>query len=358
MKAVIKREIKNFMKNPIIWIGVVVVLVMIYPILSPYLTIGYFKSQQEVEKLEEPEHLDDVDILDGYIVTEEAQQYELGLEEIKRQLVEFGYTTKEDAEKTIHEIKENNMSFTDIDMLMAEKYEFYDGQYILRNRIYKGNQTEINSYIDKKLAEKPFSYYFSMKFADFAGLFMCCFAAVLLAFLFIRDTKRDTYELLHAKPISAGEYIAGKIMGGFCSMLIILAILDVVFTGLCMFHGMTAGLPVRVWDLFFASIVYIIPNILMITCVYALTALVFKNPLPGFPVIFLYIIYSNMGSIGPDGQYGYYGRHLAIMVRFPERFFENAPLDIVPYNQVFLIAASLLIITVCIWIWKKRRVYR
>ena len=54
----------------------------------------------------------------------------------------------------------------------------------------------------------------------------------------------------------------------------------------------------------------------MVICVYALTALLFKNPLPAAPLLILYMVYSNMGSVGPDGTYGHYGRPLAIMVQF------------------------------------------
>ena len=63
-----------------------------------------------------------------------------------------------------------------------------------------------------------------------------------------------------------------------------------------------------------------LPNLLMITSVYVIIALIFKNPLPGVPLLFLYLFYSNMGSIGPDGEFGYYGRPLAILVRFPGDF--------------------------------------
>ena len=37
---------------------------------------------------------------------------------------------------------------------------------------------------------------------------------------------------------------------------------------------------------FAAATVYILPNLLMIACVYTAAALVFKNPLPAVPVLF------------------------------------------------------------------------
>ena len=46
--------------------------------------------------------------------------------------------------------------------------------------------------------------------------------------------------------------------------------------------------------------IYIIPNLLMICCVYTITAVIFKNPLPAAPILFLHIIYSNMLTMKND----------------------------------------------------------
>ncbi len=40
---------------------------------------------------------------------------------------------------------------------------------------------------------------------------MCFFAKIMLAVLFLQDTKKHNYELLHTKPITAGKYVLGKI---------------------------------------------------------------------------------------------------------------------------------------------------
>ena len=46
---------------------------------------------------------------------------------------------------------------------------------------YKGTSEEINAYLNEKMKNKTFSFYYSRKFADFAGLFMCFFATIMLA---------------------------------------------------------------------------------------------------------------------------------------------------------------------------------
>ena len=116
------------------------------------------------------------------------------------------------------------------------------------------------------------------------------------------------------------------------------------------------GFEVHLYDFLASTAAYILPNLLMVVCIYELTALLFQNPLPAVPVLFLYIIYSNMGSRTAEGLYGYYGRPLAIMVRFPGEFFEIAPPPMVALNQTLLILASVAILFLSVWIWKKRRI--
>lgn len=70
-----------------------------------------------------------------------------------------------------------------------------------------------------------------------------------------------------------------------------------------------------------------------------------------------YIKHSNMGSRNVNGIYGYYGRPLAIMVRFPDGFFETAPPPMLLLNQCFLILAAVCLLFISMQIWKRRRVY-
>ena len=86
-----------------------------------------------------------------------------------------------------------------------------------------------------------------------------------------------------------------------------------------------------------------------------LISLLFKNPLPGVPLLILYMVYSNMGGRNAEGVYGYVGRPFAIMVRFPGQFFDTAPPPMALLNQSFLILASVAIILITMQIWKRRR---
>lgn len=360
MKAIIKRELKNYLKNPILWIGLLLIVVALYQILNPYLQLHYFGSDQEIEEVG-PESAGDVDIMEGYIQSTAEEQMQLACERTKAELAEALGISDEEADRIFDKMRRDNMTIDEMTDYLGETYHFYAEYgmeyYYAVSDVHKGTAQEANTYIEQSLKEHSFTWYFARKFADFAGLFLGFFATVLLAFLFIRDTRSDTYELLHTKPVSAGAYVCGKVGGGFLVMVLAWGILMLFFGALCIFHGVRNGFPVRPWDFLITAAVYILPNMLMITCVYTAAALIFKNPLPAVPCLFLYLVYSNMGSVGPDGNYGYYGRPLAIMVRFPGRFFETTPPPLALWNQTFLICVSAVIVFLSVLIWERRRVY-
>lgn len=360
MRAIIKREFKNYLKNPILWIGVIFLMFELYQILNPYLQIHYFQSEQEIEGLK-AENMADADIMEGYVKSTEEERMEYMCKKTQKEMASELGITEEEAGRILDEMCQKDMTVDEMEEYLWDHYDFfakYGMKYYYQiSEFHKGDMEEANAYIKKNLETHTFSYYFGRKFADFCGLYMGFFSALMLAFLFIRDTRRDMYELLHTKPVSAAGYIGGKIGGGFLTMAFVWGILTTVFGILCEFYGRRQGFPLNLAEFAGMAAAYILPNILMITCIYTITALIFKNPLPAVPCIFLYIIYSNMGSIGPDGDYGYYGRPLAIMVRFPGNFFETTPPPLAVLNQIFLICASIVLVLLAVRIWKRRRVY-
>ena len=64
MKAIIKRNLKNYLKNPIFWIGLIVVLISMYQTLAPYLSIHYVKSDETFRKVK---MASDGDVMEGCI---------------------------------------------------------------------------------------------------------------------------------------------------------------------------------------------------------------------------------------------------------------------------------------------------
>jgi len=357
MKTIIKREWRNYMKNPVLWVGILFIIVELFQILNPYLNLHYFQTEEEVESVE-PENRLDADITEGYVLSTEDERMELVYEQLRKDLVDIYEMTEVNAKKMISKMRQEEMSVNEMEIYLENYGCWVDlNYYYYLSEFHKGNMQEANEYIQNCLATHSFSFYFARKYADFCGLFMGFFATILLAFLFIRDTKRDTYELLHTKPICASSYVCGKIAGGFFVIVTVWGFFTLLFGLLCEFHGLQEGFPVNFFDFLIPSIIYILPNMLMITCVYTIIALVFRNPLPAVPCMLLYLIYSNIGSRGPDGTYGYYGRPLAIMVRFPGQFFETAPPPLASLNQTFLICTSAVLTILSVIVWKRRRMY-
>ncbi|XCP86374.1 ABC transporter permease subunit [Roseburia hominis] len=356
MKAIARREIKNYLKRPLFWLGVVLVIFGVFQQLEPYMRIHYVSSEKEIEELiqEYPEYVPDADISDGYVPTEEKERKEIWESEIWKVLLTEFEMSQPEAEKVLEEIQE--LDIEDACEYLETKYQYYNTIYAYEDTAFhQGTKEEINSYIKEKLEHKRFSYYFSRKFADFAGLYMGFFATILLAALFWQDTRKNTYELLHTKPVTAGQYVAGKTAGGFLVCLLVLAILNLLFWGALSVMTGGSGFEVKLTDFLAATAMYILPNMLMIVCVHGLISLLFKNPLPAVPLLILYMVYSNMGSRNTEGMFGYYGRWLAIMVRFPGRFFDTTPPPLAMVNQSFLILASLGILVLCTQLWKRRR---
>lgn len=356
MTAIMKREIKNYLKRPLFWLGVVLVIFGVYQNLATYLNIHYISSEEELKELlqDYPEYDHDADVANGYVPAGEEQRRNIWEKGIQESLISDFQMSEAEANAVIEHMKE--MEIGEACAWLESTYHYYGAisSYVL-TKYHQGTKDEINSYIESKLADKRFSYYFSRKFADFAGLFMAFFAAIMLAALFLQDTRKDTYALLHTKPISAGKYVLGKVAGGFAVCLVVLAVLNLVFFLICCICTKSSGFEVRLIDFVIATCLYILPNMLMVVCVYGLIALLFKNPLPAVPLLVLYIVYSNMGSRNAEGVYGYYGRPLSIMVRFPEQFFDTTPPPMALLNQSFLILASIGIIVVCVQLWKRRR---
>ncbi len=361
MKVIVRQEFRNGLRNPILWAGLVFIFLGLFQILSPYLSLHYF-SEEEFARLEDMdmEHLGDADVMDGYIPATKEEQRRVVYQQIYQLFIEEGYP-EDKAEEMTEEIAKKELDENELEVYLMENYPFYDAYYGISYYfgldIRKGTREEVNSYIQQKLEEHPFSWYFARKFADFSGLFFSFFSAILLAFLYIRDTKRDMYELLHTKPIKAAEYIGGKILGGFFILIFALAILIAIFEVLCIMAGNSAGLPVDLMDIPAAALMYVIPNILLIACVYTIVAVIFKSPFPGVPLLFLHMVYSNMGSVGADGRYGYYGRPLAIMVRFPGELLDVASPPMALLNQCFVIVASVVLFGLSAMLWKRRQMY-
>lgn len=354
MLAILKREIKNYLKQPLFWVGIAIVIYGVFNDVSPYLTTHCLAPGEKIVN-DFPKYTRVGDVYEGYVPSTPEKQREGWNEQIKEVLSQEFEMSDDQAQVVIEKL--DNMDLEDACFYLEKEYGYFGAANLYEDSAYhKGTADEINAYLSKVLEKKSFSYYFSRKFADFTGLYMGFFAAIVLSVLYLQDTRKNTYELLHTKPISAKQYILGKVGAGFSICLLVLLILNLLFFGLCLAYTKNSGFEVKLWDFFASTLLYILPNMLMIVCVYTLISLLFKNPLPGAPFLILYIIYSNMGGRNADGVYGYWGRPLAIMVRFPGQLFDTAPPPMALWNQSFLVIASVFIIIISVMMWERRKI--
>lgn len=356
MIAIIKREFKNYLKHPLFWLGLLVVIWGMFGNLRPYLEIGYIENLPEVSQEDaQIQYHPDADISDGFVPTPQEFRRKFWEEEVEQTLVSEFEMSREESAGVIAEMKD--METRDACRYLEETYGYYGAWYTYEDTAYhRGTVEEINACIKENLKEHSFSYYFSRKFADFAGLFLAFFSTVMLSVLFYQDTRKNTYELLHTKPVSPGSYVAGKAAGGFLVCAFALFILNVLFFLLCLFYTREDGFEVHFMDFLVNSCLYVLPNLLMIVCVYELVSLLFKTPLPAVPFLFLYMLYSNLGSRDAQGVYGYYGKMFAIMVRFPGNIFDTAPPPGALFNQCFLLCACGGILILSVRLWRRRRI--
>ena len=354
MIAIFKREIRNYLKRPLFWVGVLLVIYGVFNATSPYLTTHYLTTGEEIINDQSNTSVEG-EVYEGYIPATPEKHREVWHEKVKIKLTDVFGLTDSEAQNVIEKLE--SMNLKEAYAYLEQEYNWYGARYLYEDSTYyKGTAEEINAYLDKKLEDKTFSFYYARKFADFAGLYMVFFSFFMLAVLFLQDTKKHTYELLHTKPVTAGKYVMGKVSAGFAICLLVLTILNILFWVLCRIYTKDSGFEVRLWDFVASTVLYILPNMLMIVSIYTLISLIFKNPLPGVPLLILYMVYSNLGGTNAEGVYGYWGKPLAIMVRFPGQLFDTTPPPMALLNQSFLIIVSVVIILISIQIWKRRRI--
>lgn len=161
MKAIIKRELKNYVKNPIYWVGLVLVLAAVYQMLAHYLKIDYFKSDQEIRDMSVTT-ISDAGIMEGYIPSSPKQQIELGSERIRQTMIEDMGMSEEEADDITGRLK--GMDIQEAARYL-EKYGYYRAEYVFEDLEYhQGSMEEVNGYIDEKMQQHSYSYYFALFF--------------------------------------------------------------------------------------------------------------------------------------------------------------------------------------------------
>lgn len=87
MIAIFKREIKNYLKQPLFWVGILLVIYGVFSATSSYLTTHYFKPGEEIDN-DQPYTPREGEVYEGYIPADTEKHRELWLENVKIELTD------------------------------------------------------------------------------------------------------------------------------------------------------------------------------------------------------------------------------------------------------------------------------
>lgn len=354
LRTIIKMELKRYFRNPIYYIGAILVFISVYASVSVYFDIQYLQTEEEINlRAEQATIPADRDIMDGFIPATREEMIDLAIHDM-REMGGWGEEYLDELEQR----KESPLSLQEINDYFSTEYGIFSIDYFFQsNEMRQGNVEEVNQYITERLEEKDFSEYFGIKYVDYFGVSILFFAIAIFAFLYLRDSKKDIYELLHTKPLKSWQYIVGKQLGGMAAITIMVVVITLLYNFILIYYGRLRGFPINFWDIWYGVLLFTLPNLFMVVCSYTLISVIFKSPLPAVPALVLYMVYSNMGQVLEDGRFGYKIRPLAIMVRFPELFFETVIPTEAFISQLVTMLCALIMTGVSILIWRRRRIY-
>ena len=119
MIAILKREIKSYLKHPLFWIGIVIVICGVFSEVSPYLTTHYLALGEEIIN-EYPETIHSGEVYEGYIPSSSKMQREIWHETVKRTLMEEFKVSESEAQSAIEKME---------DMDLKEAYTYLEETY-------------------------------------------------------------------------------------------------------------------------------------------------------------------------------------------------------------------------------------
>ena len=134
MTAIIKREIKNYLKRPLFWIGVAVVILGVFQNVTPYLETRYVSSAEELENdLTETVHAGDV--YEGYIPTEEAERRTLWEKQVEDTLRSGEGFELPEVEAVMAKIRK--MDVDEACLYLENEYQWFGAEYFWEESAYR-----------------------------------------------------------------------------------------------------------------------------------------------------------------------------------------------------------------------------
>ncbi len=362
MWFIVKKRFLWILRNPVYYIGAILVFLLTHNNCREYLEIQYFQTYSQIDKLQQ-DHSEDLDIMYGYIPATEAERFQRGLNNLEQDLIEIIGADENQVHDLINYIVENNLEKEATVTLIKDRFPFIANveSYLYAagasNAMKKVTMEEANAYINNALIKEDFGDYFGRKLSDFLGVNIGFYSIIILAFFYFPDYKKDIYELLHTKPVAEWKYPVAKALGGIMAVGLVAAAVTVIFQLLLFVKGGQTGIPINTSAIWQYVLLCNVPVIFYVSIFYLFIAGLFKNPLPALPILFLQLVYSNMGVTDVNGVFSYVPRPGSILIRFPEVFFETKLSDVLYINQGLLIMVSIVIAAFVIFYWQKKRVW-
>lgn len=352
MANFIKREICFLMKNPITYVSVLLMVVIVVITVPPYL-----EPYAHVRTDSEPVEYDsDGDIDSGYIPTPIEEWYEVSLEEIKAGLINDVGLTIEQAESEISMMKDNAWDREKIVEYLREEYSLKGANSVFLLYEYKhATFSEMQQYLEESFKDQTFTKSFSYKYSEFLRLGSVLAAVILFVVLLSRDMKKDIYALLHTKPFMGSKYVLCKLISGASVIYMAIAVVTVVMNIIAVKTGNELGLGSNIFDVWKVVVIYNLPSIILTGCVVIFISLLFKNILPVVPAMLIYFIYSNMGADITMSGYIYILRPLGLFIRYTELFPNLSSPNGAVLNQGIICAVAVLLIFINSSLWERRR---
>lgn len=356
MRYVFCNQIRNYLRNPVVYLLCVVIIVMLYFDLKPFMTEIPYEGTQKGEYYTSG----DYDIQQGYIPLPKKERRKAILRHLNDELNGSYGLTDDQAQDVISKIEEENMKEGEIITFLHNEYSFdIDKNYFNNIRVKRATPKEIKNYVDNKLEKSRITEFFGRKFSDLLGIYTMYIIIVLTLFVFLKDIRKASYEVLASKPVQSKDYVVGKIAGCAVIVLMELFVITAVFSIISnVVYNKELGMSVvDIWK--YAITLNFLPTFFLVSLV-SLITLIFKNPLPAIPVPIIMTIYSNQGVYDDMGSFVYKVKPLSTLTRFPGLFFETGIsqemwADIM-LNQCVLLVLTIVCIYASIRVWGKVRI--
>ena len=119
MIAIFKREIKNYLKRPLFWVGILLVIYGVFNTTSPYLTTHYLGQGEKIVN-NYPDTVRLGDVYEGYIPANPEKHREIWSGQIKQALIDELEMSNLEAQSEMSKL---------VDMELEEAFVYLEEKY-------------------------------------------------------------------------------------------------------------------------------------------------------------------------------------------------------------------------------------